>query len=166
MTTLKETIYWFFTGGAVLAGRAVEHAAPLDRAFYLKLIRHAIRFTIIVEFLVKLYVFPFLAELVLVPIIALFVGMQVVAAYDDSLHAARKPINSVLVGMSLFLLIHAGIDAISDPGGLFTRENFESVLVAPVLTFSFVPFLAAWAWIARRELENVRKRIWAGANYV
>jgi hypothetical protein len=55
-TAVKETIYWFITGGAVLSGRAVEQAAPFDRAFYLKLIRHAIRFTIVVEFLVNLYV--------------------------------------------------------------------------------------------------------------
>jgi hypothetical protein len=160
-TAVKETIYWFITGGAVLAGRAVEHAAPFDRAFYLTLIRHAIRFTIVVEFLVNLYVFPLLVELVLVPIIVLFVGMQVVAAHDDSVKTARKPIDAVLIAMSLFLLIHAAVRAISDPGGLFTQENLESVLIAPALTFAFIPFLAAWAWISRRELDNVRKQVWA-----
>jgi hypothetical protein len=160
-TAVKETSYWFITGGAVLAGRGVGHAAPFDRAFYLKLIRHAIRFTIVVEFLINLYVFPFLAELVLVPFIVLFVGMQVVAAYDDSVKAARKPIDVVLITMSLFLLIHAAVEAIADPGALFTRENLESVLIAPALTFAFIPFLAAWAWISRRELDNVRKQVWA-----
>ena len=159
---MKETIYWFITGGAVLAGHAVEHAAPFHRAFYLKLIRHAIRFTIVVEFLVNLYVFPFLAELILVPFVALFVGMQIVAAYDDSVKAARKPIDVVLIVMSLFLVIHAAVEAIHDPGGLLTRENLESVLIAPALTFSFIPFLAAWAWISRHELDNARKEVWAG----
>jgi UDP-N-acetylmuramyl pentapeptide phosphotransferase/UDP-N-acetylglucosamine-1-phosphate transferase len=119
----------------------------------------------VVEFVVNLYVFPFLAEVALVPIIALFVGMQVVAAYDDSVQTARKPIGFVLAAMSLFLLIHAAVEAIRDPGGLFTRENLESVLIAPGLTFAFLPFLAAWAWISRRELNNARKQILAGYDF-
>jgi hypothetical protein len=58
-------------------------------------------------------------------------------------------------------LIHAAVSAISDSGGLFTQENLESVLIAPALTFAFIPFLGAWAWISRRELDNVRKQVWA-----
>jgi hypothetical protein len=160
-TTLKETVYWFVTGGVVLAGRAVAKAAPFDRRFYLQLLRHAVRFTIIVEFLVNLYVFPFLAELVLVPVILLFVGMQVVAAHDDSVKEARKPINGVLAAISVFLLVHVVVVAISNPGGLFTRENAETLLIAPTLTFAFVPFLWVWAWISRREQNNLRRRFQA-----
>jgi hypothetical protein len=49
-----------------------------------------VRFTILIEFLVNLYVFPFVIELILMPIILLFVSLQVVAAYDSA-HAPVTP---------------------------------------------------------------------------
>ncbi|TML62909.1 MAG: hypothetical protein E6G22_07180 [Actinobacteria bacterium] len=154
---LKETIYWFFTGGVVLVGRAVTHAAPFDLAFYKALLRQAVRFTIVVEFLVNLYVFPFLAELFLVPLVLLFVAMQVLAAHDDSLANARKPIEGLLTTIGLLLLAYFVVKAILNPANLFTREHAERLLVAPILTFAFVPLLWAWGWISRREQENLRR---------
>lgn len=155
-TALKETVYWFVTGGVVLVGRAVTHAAPSDPGFYKQLLRQALRFTIVVEFLVNLYVFPFLVELVLVPIILLFVGMQIATEYDASLAAARKVIDAVLTTIGFLLLAYVAVETIRDPGGLFTRENAETLLVPPVLTFAFVPLLWACAWISRREQDHLR----------
>lgn len=157
-TGLKETVYWFLTGGFVLVGRAVTHAAPSDPGFYKKLLRDAVRFTFVVEFLVNLYVFPFLIELVLVPLILLFVGMQVVAAYDPSLAEAKKLFDGVLTTIGLLLLVYVTVEAIRDPGGLLSRENAETLLIAPVLTFAFVPLLWAWSWLSRREQDNLRER--------
>lgn len=157
-TAAKETAYWFLTGGVVLVGRAVSHAKPSDPGFYRKLLRDAIRFTILIEFLVNLYVFPFLVELILVPVILAFVLMQIVAASSPSYDAARKPIDGVLAMIGFGLLTYATVKAITDPSTLFTRENAETLLVVPALTVAFVPLLSAWAWISRREQENLRKR--------
>jgi hypothetical protein len=157
-TGLKETVCWFLTGGFVLVGRAVTHAAPFNLGFYKKLLRQAVRFTLVVEFLVNLYVFPFLVELVLVPFILLLVGMQVVVAYEASLAEAKKLFDGALTTIGLLLLIYVVVEATHDPGSLFSRENAETVLIAPVLTFAFVPLLWAWAWLSRREQENLRKR--------
>jgi cytochrome bd-type quinol oxidase subunit 2 len=117
-----------------------------------------VRFTIVVEFLVNLYVFPFLIELVLVPIIVLFAGMQVVAAAEPAHASARRAIDGALIALGLLLLTYAAVEAIRDPSALFTRENAETLLVAPALTFAFVLLLWAWARISRREQENLRKR--------
>jgi hypothetical protein len=153
----KETVYWLFTGGVVLLGRAVTDARPTDLGFYADLLRQAVRFTIVIEFLVNLYVFPFLIELVVVPIVLLIVLAQVAAASDASLASARKPVDWILTAIGFFLLVHVLIEVAGDPFGLFTRENLETLLIAPALTLAFVPFLAAWAWISHREQENLRK---------
>jgi hypothetical protein len=154
----KETFYWFLTGGVVLVGRAVTEARPGDPGFYASLIRQAVRFTIVVEFLVNLYVFPFLVELIVVPIVLLVLIAQVAAASTPSLASARRPVDWMLTAIGFFLLVHVLIEVTGDPSGLFTRENLETLLVAPALTLAFVPFLGAWAWISRREQENLRKR--------
>jgi hypothetical protein len=156
-TASKETVYWFVTGGLVLVGRAVAHAKPSDPGFYKNLLRQAVRFTILIEFLVNVYVFPLVIELILVPIIILFVGMQVVAAYDPAQAAVRKLVDGALATIGFILLSYAAVAAILDPSGLFTRENAETLLVAPALTLAFVPLLWTWAWVSRRERENLRR---------
>jgi hypothetical protein len=160
-TASKETVYWFLTGGVVLVGRAVTHAKPSDPGFYKNLLRQAVRFTILIEFLVNLYVFPFVIELILMPIILLFVGLQVVAAYDSAHAPVRKVIDGVVATIGFVLLVYAAVAATRDPSGLFTRENAETLLIAPALTFAFVPLLWAWGWISRREQENLRRRFQA-----
>jgi hypothetical protein len=154
----KETIYWFFTGGFVLIDRAVTRAKPSDPGFYAWLLKQAVRFAILIEFLVNLYVFPFLVELAVVPIILALVMAQVVAASDGSLDAARKPVDWMLGLVGVFLLVHAVVEGITDPSGLLARENLETLLIAPALTLAFIPFLAVWAWIARSEEERLRRR--------
>jgi hypothetical protein len=116
-----------------------------------------VRFTIVIEFLVNLYVFPFVIELILMPIILLFVGLQVVAAYDPAQAPVRKVIDGVVATIGFVLLVCAAVAASRDPSGLFTRENAETLLIAPALTFAFVPLLWAWGWISRRERTNLRR---------
>jgi hypothetical protein len=157
-TAAKETAYWFLTGGVVLVGRAVSHAKPFDADFYWRLLRDALRFTILIEFLVNLYVFPFAVELFFVPFLLAFVLMQVVAASDPSFAPARKVIDGVLFVVGVALILYVTIEAATDLSSLFTRENGETLLVPLALTVAFVPLLGAWAWISRREQDNLRKR--------
>jgi hypothetical protein len=65
-TAVKETVYWFFGVGVVLVGDAL-----VRRPEFKKVGRRALRFTIFVEFLVNLYVLPFVAEFFLVPLLAI-----------------------------------------------------------------------------------------------
>lgn len=89
MSALKETTYWYCTGAVVLVGRAVSHARPSDTAFYRRLLRDAVKWTIVIEFLVNLYVFPFAVELILVPLIFVFVAMQIVVSFQPATGTAR-----------------------------------------------------------------------------
>ena len=59
------------------------------------------------------------------------------------------------------LLVYAAAAATRDPSGLFTRENAETLLIPPALTFAFVPLIWASGWISRREQENLRRRFQA-----
>jgi hypothetical protein len=87
----------------------------LDPGFYRKLRHDAIRFTILIEFLVNLYVFQFLVELIFVPVVLAFVLMQIVAASSPSYDAARKPIDGVLT--TIVKLTHPYRDLLR-PSGL------------------------------------------------
>jgi hypothetical protein len=155
-SAIKPTTYWFFGSGVVLAGSAITGRDDPD--FVAKLVRRAVRFTLIVEFLVGFYVFPLVVELLIVPFIVLFVGMQVVAGNDPTLAPAKRVIDAVLIAFGFGLMLWVALEAATDPHGLLTRENAEDFLLAPALTLAFVPYLQFVAWHSRRELENVRKR--------
>ncbi len=156
-SAIKATIYWFFGTGVILAGNATQ-VSPEDPAFVRKLLRGALRLTILVEFLVNLYVFPLVVELLLVPLILLFIGMQVVAEYEADKAPVRKVINGLLGTIGVGLMLYVVVRALGDLGGFWTRENAEDFLVAPVLTLALVPFLCLVAWVSKRELDNLRKR--------
>ena len=102
--------------------------------------------------------FPLLLELALVPIILGFIAMQVVAASNPSQASARKFIDGVPTTIGFFLLAYVAVRAVGDPSRLFARENMETLLIASVMTFAFVPFLWASGWISRREQDSVLKR--------
>jgi hypothetical protein len=157
-TATKETVYWFFGGGVVLVGKAVV-AATSDPGFLKKLLKQALRVTIVVEFLVNLYVFPLAVELLLVPFVFLFVMLEVVAASDPAYKQVHALVNSVLVAIGLGLLAYVAFSALTDLGGFLTRENVEKFLVAPALTVAFIPFLYCVGWLSWREQANLRKRI-------
>ena len=153
----KATVYWFFGTAVILVGNATQ-VSPDDPAFVRKLLRGSLKFTILVEFLVNLYVFPLVVELVLVPLLFLFIGMQVVAEHEPNMAPVRKVINGVLGTIGVGLMLYVAVRALGDWGGFWTRENAEDFLVAPVLTLALIPFLCLVAWVSRWELENLRKR--------
>lgn len=145
-TATKETVYWFFGAGLVLSGSAIA-TKRFDREYVRRIARKALRLTILVEFLVNLYVIPLAAELVIVPLVSLFVIAQVVAERDPSLGAARKVLDSVLLLIGLGIFVWVIVRASTDLHGLVTREHTEALLVAPAFTLAFVPFLyAIWRW--------------------
>jgi hypothetical protein len=157
-TAAKETAYWFFTGGLVLADYAVTRANALDASFYRWLFGQAVRFTILVEFLINLYIFPFVIELAVVPIVLVLVLSQVAAASEAALAPVRKPIEWTLVAIIAFLLGSATVRAAFDPSSFFTRENVETFIVTPAFTIAFVPFVAVWAVISQWEQARLRLR--------
>jgi hypothetical protein len=157
----KATVYWFFGTAVILAGNATQ-VSPGSPAFIRKLLRGSLKLTIVVEFLVNLYVFPLAVELLLVPLLFLLIGTQVVVEHEPNMAPARKVINAVLGTIGVAVTLYPGVRVLGDWSGFWTRENAEDLLVAPVLTLALVPFLCLVAWESGRELDNLRKR-WSPA---
>jgi hypothetical protein len=161
-TALKETAYWFLASGVVLVGNATQ-ADPDDPDYYRDLLRKAVRYTILVEFLVNLYVFPLGVELVLVPILFMFFAMQLVVTHDrGNAEKALPIIDGVLVVVGVLLLAYVAVSAVADLGGLLTRENAEKLLLPVALTLALVPLLHMVARVSQWELAKLRKSLRTG----
>lgn len=148
-SSFKETLYWFFGTGVILVGTSAS--AVQDSEYVPKLLRQALRLTILVEFVVALYVFPLLLELVLIPVVTVVVLMNVLAESDPRYVQIRKLLNGFITGLGFVLLVIVSIRALDDPVRLFTRDNGEELLIAPVMTLALLPLLYGWALVSGYE---------------
>lgn len=159
-TAIKETVYWFFGTGVLLVGRAIESAS--NRHWAREILRPALRLTLIVEFLVNLYVFPFGVEMVLVPLLVLVVLVEAVAGFDPSHAPAQRFSSGVITAIGFGLLAYVLVSALSDLSGFLTRENAEDLLLAPALTLTSFPILFVVVRWVRWDTAAVRRRWQAG----
>jgi len=157
-SSLKPTIYWFFGTAIVLAGYAVTHS-PSDPKFLRGVLKRVVAVTILIDFIVNLYVLPFAFEFVLVFLAVLFVGLEVVVRRDQSADpGVRKLVDGALVSIGVFYLAYFVISVLRDLDGFLTRDNVEAFLAGPVLTVALIPFLYGWAWISHWEQRRMRRR--------
>jgi hypothetical protein len=163
-TAIKETVYWFFGTGALLVGGAIESAN--DPNWARRILRPALRLTLIVEFLVNLYVFPVGLEMVLVPFVVLLVLVEAVAALDPAHAPAQRFSRGVITTIGVGLLAYVLVSVLSDLSGFLTRENAEDFLLAPALTLVSFPILFVVVRWVRWDTAAVRRRWQAGVGSV
>jgi hypothetical protein len=157
ITAIKETCYWFLGTGTVLTFHAMT-TRRFGGDYAKRVVRKAVRFTVVVEFLVNLYVLPFVAELFVVPLLALFVIMQIVAEAEASGASAKKVIDGMLTIISLGLVCWVVVTAATNLSELLTREHGESLLLVPAFTVAFVPFLYLMWRCSRWQQERAMRR--------
>ncbi len=163
-TATKETVYWFLGTGVLLVGRAIESANNPNWAR--KSLRSALRLTLIVEFLVNLYVFPFGVELVLVPFVVLLVLVEAIAALDPTHAPAQRFSSGVITTIGFGLLAYVLVSVFSDLSGFLTRENAEDFLLAPALTLASFPIIFVVVRWVQWDTAAVRRRWQAGIGSV
>jgi hypothetical protein len=166
-TAINETVYWFFGTGVLLVGRAIEAANKAHWAHWARtILRPALRLTLIVEFLINLYVFPFGVEIVLVPFVVLIVLVEAVAALDPAQAPAQKFSSGVITTIGFCLLAYVFVRLFSHLSGFLTREHAEDFLLAPALTLASFPILFVVVRWVRSDTAAVRRRWQAGIGSV
>jgi hypothetical protein len=157
-SSLKETVYWVIGGGVVLVARAVD-ATP-GFAYFREIVRKALALTVVVEFVANFYVFPLAIELPLVFLALVLMMLSVVPIGTNNVSTGVSVgVNRGLFGLGLVLLGAFVVRAILDPGGLFTEDTAERLLIVPILTLVLTPYLFAVAWYSRREMARLREQL-------
>jgi hypothetical protein len=160
MSSLKATVYWFVGTALVLISDAVTGAVPADHDFTRRILKRVISVTILIEFVVNLYVFPLAVEVIGVGIAVTFTLVKFVVEHDTSAEPrVRKLAESVLVTVGFVYLGYVGLTALADlVDGAVGRQRVEELLVAPGLTIAVIPLLYIVAWWSRRDQERLRRR--------
>lgn len=146
----KETVYWYFGTGLVFAGRATQTRG--DPAEFKRVLRQALKLTLVLEFFINFWVFPLGVELVFIPIVVLLVTMNVVAERETRLATANRLLERVLVLIGSAVVLFVAASAATSVDVVFSRDTMEQLLVAPGLTVAAIPLFYFVALLTTYEL--------------
>ena len=151
---IKDTAFWAL--GTAIIFLANSNKANQDSMYFSKLIFENIRLVLILEFIINLYVFNFIVELILLPFLFTLVFISVISEYKKELLPAKKPSNFILGLFGLFLLVFSIYSLIADYRSLALLDSLRSILLPPLLTIAFLPFIYCFALCMAYESLFVR----------
>jgi hypothetical protein len=158
ISLLKDTLLWFFGTACIMFGSTDK--AGQDSKYFKDVILDTLKFSVILEFVVNLYVFNIFVELILVPLVSLVAGMLVIADKKNEYATVKKVLNGVLIIAGLAMLIYALVHVFSDFKDFATIGNAKSFLLPIALTIAFLPFMYCLTLWARYETLFTSVDIW------
>lgn len=135
---LKDTIFWTFGFAIVLVFRSNTIKRISD---FKPILKDAVKWTIIVEFLVAFYTFSLTTELIILPILV-FIGMlQAYSDTDEKYSQVSKILKNTLSIVGLGILGYVAYKTFYQGGELITIGNVKSLILPIILTALFIPFV-------------------------
>ena len=153
---LGVTVGWALGSGGLMFFTANE--AVSDPEYFAKALRRSIRWTLILEFVVAVFVFDLVVEVLLLPVLAVLVTLS--AFMDDKPEYAQlKSRLDIALGIFGFALIgHAIWSIATDFGAFWTFENLMRLVLPPALTIAFLPYAYFLRIYIRWEQRRFNRR--------
>lgn len=145
---LKNTIVWLLTAIVV---SMTDITNDETSNYFKQTVADVFKFTIIIEFLVGLYSFSLIAELFIVPIAILIPLLIAVGKKEEKFKPAVGFLNSILVIGGAILVVYAVYKSIKGFSAYATESMLTEFLIAPVLSFLFLPCVYLLSLIVNME---------------
>lgn len=154
ISMLKDTVYWSIGVAFAMTMNIVE--VNRDKDFFKKVVFDNLKMVIILEFIVSLYVFDFWVEFVLVPIIAFTITSKSIAERELRYNQVVKLFEKITGIYVLAVFFFTAYSILIDFSNFATVENIKSLLLPPVFTILFLPFVYVVALYMQYELIFIR----------
>jgi len=154
LSLLKDTIYWIL--GVALVLLINVNQANENRSYFKNLVLKYVSLTIIIEFIVNLYTFNFVAELFIVPIVTFFVLIAVFTMNKKEYLTVNKMANVVIGVFGFVIIIFSIVNIANDFENFWALDNQKAFLLPILLVITFIPFLYLTAIYMAYELLFVR----------
>jgi hypothetical protein len=150
---LKDTIIWLF---AVSLPLLMNFVSGNPSKSIKTIFKKSIQWTILIEFIVNLYVFGYWVEVTIIPVSFFLLFVKMTAKKIPEGKYVITLVNLVLGSFLLYIFSHTIFSAILGFHSLFTIENLKTILIGPVLTSLALPYLYLMALISAYQLLNFR----------
>lgn len=155
---IKASLLWYFGSYFMLL---VGYDNAIKEKHYLRnLIKKAFTLTILIEYLVNVYVFPLLLEFFLLPVITF---LYLISAYSES-NEKYQPIKAIsdwVIGIiGICIIISALSTAINNPNAIIDVKTIQEFFLPIILTILFIPFIFLLALYSIYEVIFLRFDVW------
>lgn len=154
---LKDTIYWFIAVAFVLMMNT--NKATQEKGFFIKILKDNLKIILLLEFILTLYTFNLIAEIVLVPILVFIGAMSAVSELKKEYLPVKKLFDFILSLIGIFFIIFALGKVFGDFQNIITSQNLKTLILPPLLTIAFIPFIYFFVLIMAYETLFVRLSI-------
>lgn len=139
----KDTVYWVIGTALILLFRINDQV--MDEKYFRNRVIENVRFIVLLEFIINLQSFNIIAEMLLVPSITFIVALGAVSETRAKHVFVQKLVNSLLLIIGIVLIACTVNFVAKNPLGLVTFDNIRALILPPLLTLSYLPFLYLFA---------------------
>lgn len=137
-SNLKDVLFWLFSVGLILVFKINE--AKIN-AYFKGIFLSAIKWTIVLEFIVNLYSFSLFKEIIILPILVFLAMTQAVAEMDEKHKVVSKFLQNVIAIAGLSIFSYSLYKTIVNFDDVLTFQNLVSFLLPSTITVLFIPFV-------------------------
>ena len=139
---IKDTIIWFIVVGLVLLFSTTK---ARDTGFFRQILLDSIKWSLFLEFIINFHSFSLWVEILIIPLITFLFLTQAFAETKQEYEPANKLLTYILAIIGLSLITYSVYKTILIYAEFLTWDNLLSFILAPILTFLFMPFLYFFA---------------------
>jgi len=127
-----------------------------DTKYFKNIFFDAIKWTIVVQFIVNFFTFSLIIEMIIVSIIVFSAMLQTSASFDPEHKKVENLAKNFLICFSIFVFLFSLYKTIEKYSELFTIDNLKSFLLPIFLTITFLPFMYLFGLLIKYETLWVR----------
>jgi len=151
---MKDTVFWIFGSAFVLVMNVNE--ASKDDYYFRKILIDNLKLVVLLEFIVNFYSFSFWIELVFVPVLFIVAILSAVTETKKEFAYVKKMMNYILSLFGIALILFAVFNIFKDYQSFVNVNNVRTVILPPLLTGTYMPFLYLFALMMSYETIFVR----------
>jgi len=141
-----------------------------DKKYFKNMFIEAIKWTIVLEYIVNFFTFSLAKELILVPVLFFFAMTQTAVSFDKKHKQVGVLLKNLHMYFSIFIFLYSLYKTVENYNELFTANNLKVFLLPIFLTILFLPFIYMYNLVVKYELlwiklkfiirnEDVRKKV-------
>jgi len=151
---IKGTLLWAIFIAIPLFFKA--NRANQQEHYIRKLLKESIKIIVVLEFLINLYVFPFMLEFIFIPIAVLLAGMGAVSETNKK-YSSIKIFTDFTIGiLGVISIAFVIYNIIFNFNSFANYENIKSFLLPLLLTVLFIPAIYFQALFMNYEVTFIR----------
>lgn len=137
-SNLKDVLFWPFSVGLILVFKINE---AKSNAYFKGIFLSAIKWTIVLEFIVNLYSFSLLTEIIILPVLVFLAMTQAFAEMDEKHKMVSKFLQNVIAVAGLLIFSFSLYKTLINFDAVLTFQNLVVFLLPSTITVLFIPFV-------------------------